>query len=348
MACTEALTCTANTLQVETLKIDFTSSYNRSEIMRMKRLVLVYAISALAMVSCQEKNKYGKPVDTPTTGKITIVADESLKPIVEAEVETFNALHKDANISVIYLPEAEAISAMLNEDTIRMAVAARRLTKDERQFLMDKTKIRAREEDMAGSGIALIVNRQNPDTLITVDQIKDLLTGKIATWKQIGGSSDNGIEIVFDNANSGLLRQLKDSVARVSTLPKNCFALKNNEAVVDYVAKNKSAIGLIGLEWVSDRDDTTTDKFLGQIKVMEVAGDSAYFKPYQAYLALKYYPLARTITAINREGRTGLATGFAAFFASERGQRIVLKAGLLPKTMPLRIVSVNQKAFKVE
>jgi phosphate transport system substrate-binding protein len=307
----------------------------------MRRLVLVYAIFALLLASCREKNKYGKPVDTPTTGKITIVADESLKPIVEAEVETFNALHKDAHISVIYLPEAEAISAMLNYDTIRMAIATRKLTKEERSFLMERTKIRAREEDMAGSGIAVIANRQNPDSLITMDQIKDLLTGKISTWKQIGGKSDNGIEIVFDNPNSGLLRQLKDSVARVSTLPKNCFALNNNEAVVDHVAKNKNALGLIGLEWISDSDDTTTDKFLSQVRVMEVAGDSAYFKPYQAYLALKYYPLMRTITAINREGRTGLATGFAAFFASERGQRIVLKAGLLPKTMPLRIVNVN-------
>jgi phosphate transport system substrate-binding protein len=311
--------------------------------MMMKRFVLVFAISSLFLASCQEKNKYGKKVDTPTTGKITIVADESLKPIVEAEVETFNALHKDAHISVIYLPEADAITAMLKEDTIRMAIATRKLTKEEREFLMKETKIRAREEDMAGSGIALITNRQNPDSLITIDQIKDLLAGKISTWRQIRGSSDNGIEIVFDNQNSGVLRQLKDSVAKVSTLPKNCFAVNNNEAVVDYVAKNKNAMGLIGLEWISDSDDTTTDKFLSKVRVMEVAGDSSYFKPYQAYLALKYYPLPRTITAINREGRTGLATGFAAFFASERGQRIVLKAGLLPKTMPLRIVNVNQK-----
>lgn len=316
--------------------------------MMMRRLVLVYAFVALFMASCQERNKHGKPVDTPTTGKITIVADESLKPIVEAEVETFNALHKDAHISVIYLPEAEAISAMLNEDTIRMAIATRKLTKEERGFLMETTKIRAREEEMAGSGIALIANRSNPDSLITMDQIKELLAGKITTWKQMGGSSDNGIEIVFDNPNSGVLRQLKDSVAKVKELPKNCFAVNNNEAVVDYVAKNKNAMGLIGLEWISDSDDTTAGKFLGKVRVMEVAGDSAYFKPYQAYLALKYYPLMRTITAINREGRTGLATGFAAFFASERGQRIVLKAGLLPKTMPLRVISVNQKSFEVE
>jgi phosphate transport system substrate-binding protein len=118
--------------------------------------------------------------------------------------------------------------------------------------------------------------------------------------------------------------------------------------VVDYVSKNQNALGLIGLEWVSDRDDSTTNAFLDKIKVVALAGDSTHFQPYQAYLALKYYPLMRTISIINREGRTGLGTGFAAFFASERGQRIVLKAGLVPKTMPLRIIQVNNKPFAIE
>jgi phosphate transport system substrate-binding protein len=310
--------------------------------------VTFFCITIVLLLSCREKNKYGKVADTPTTGEITIVADESLKPIVEAEVETFNALHKKANIKVIYLPEAEAITAMLKEDSIKLAVVARRLTADEKKYLMETAKVRAREDDMAASGIALIVNQANPDTLLTINNLKDLLTGKITTWKEIGGRSNNGIEIVFDNPNSGLIRQLKDSVAKVDSLPKNCFAVNDNQAVVDYVSKNKNALGLIGLEWISDRDDSTSNVFLHQIKVVALAGDSAHFQPYQAYLALKYYPLMRTITTINREGRTGLATGFAAFFASERGQRIVLKAGLVPKTMPLRILQVNNKPFAIE
>jgi phosphate transport system substrate-binding protein len=117
---------------------------------------------------------------------------------------------------------------------------------------------------------------------------------------------------------------------------------------VDYVSKNKNALGLIGVEWISDSDDSTTNTFLSKVKVVGVSGDSIHFQPYQAYMALKHYPLTRTITTINREGRTGLGTGFVAFFASERGQRIVLKAGLVPKTMPLRIVQVNPKPFQIE
>jgi phosphate transport system substrate-binding protein len=312
------------------------------------RLVIALTTLTILFFSCQDKDRHGRVVDTPTTGAITIVADESLQPIVEAEVATFNALHPRAKITALYLPEADAISAMLNEDTIKCAIVTRRLTADEKKFLMDQNKIRAREEDLATSGIALIVNNANPDTTITIEELRSLLRGEKSKWSELGGRSNAGIEIVFDNANSGLIRQLRDSVAKVDSLPKNCFAVKNNQAVIDHVSKNENALGLIGLEWISDKDDTLSNSFLDKVKVVALAGDSTHFQPYQAYLALKYYPLSRTISAINREGRTGLATGFVAFFASERGQRIILKAGLVPKTMPVRIVEVNPKPFEIE
>jgi phosphate transport system substrate-binding protein len=124
--------------------------------------------------------------------------------------------------------------------------------------------------------------------------------------------------------------------------------VNNNEAVIDYVSQNKNALGLIGLEWISDKDDSVSNSFLNRIRVMSVAGDSTHFKPYQAYLALKYYPLVRRITMLSREPRHGLGTGFMAFVASERGQRIVLKAGLVPVTMPIRIVEIDRESWDIE
>lgn len=117
---------------------------------------------------------------------------------------------------------------------------------------------------------------------------------------------------------------------------------------MDYVSQNENALGLIGLEWISDKDDSTSNSFMKRIRVMSVAGDSTHFKPYQAYLALKYYPLARKVTILSREARSGLGSGFMAFVASERGQRIVLKAGLVPVTMPLRVVEINRRSFDIE
>lgn len=312
------------------------------------KLVITFFVAAIFLAtSCRERDKYGRPVNTPTSGSINVVVDESLRPLIETEIETFTSIYTKAHVKAVYLSEADAMNSFLKDDSTQLAIITRKLTDAERKHFKE-IKIKPTEVEVAITAIALIVNSSNKDSLISKDQLKDLLTGKVSKWSEIGGLSNNGIEIVFDNPNSGVVRYLKDSVAKIDKLPANCFAVKNNEAVVDYVSKNKNALGLIGLEWISDSDDSTSNSFLEKVKVVGVSGDSIHFQPYQAYLALKHYPLMRTITVINREGRAGLGTGFVAFFASERGQRIVLKAGLVPKTMPLRIVQVNPKPFKIE
>ncbi len=315
--------------------------------MNADRKFLILALSSLLFAAaCTDRDKSGKPLDTPTSGHIKIAADESLRPLVEAEVSTFEALYTRADIEAFYYPEAEAIDALM-KDSVRIAVVTRRYTPEEKEYFKS-IRITPTERDVALSAVALIVNRNNPDTLINVDQLRSLLQGKITSWSDLGAKNQAGIKIVFDNPNSGLIRHLKDSVAGVKTLPENTFAVNNNEAVIDYVAQNQDAIGLIGLEWISDKDDSTSNSFLERIRVMSVAGDSAHFKPYQAYLALKYYPLARRITILSREARSGLGSGFMAFVGSERGQRIVLKAGLVPVTMPLRVVEIHKRPFEIE
>jgi phosphate transport system substrate-binding protein len=300
----------------------------------------------LFITACRDRDKDGKALDTPTSGFIKIAIDESLRPLIDAEVNTFEALYTRAEIESLYFPEADAIDALM-KDSARLAVVTRKFTKEEKDYFK-KIKITPTELDVAISAIALIVHRDNQDTLINTDQIRSLLQGEINSWSELGSKNKAGIEIVFDNPNSGLIRHLKDSIAHVETLPANVFAVETNEAVIDYVSENKNALGLIGIEWISDKDDSTSNAFLNRIRVVSVAGDSTHFKPYQAYLALKYYPLLRRITILSREARTGLGSGFMAFVASERGQRIVLKSGLVPVTMPLRVVEIHESPFEIE
>ena len=300
----------------------------------------------LVITGCKDRDKDGKILDTPTSGFIKIAIDESLRPLIDAEVSTFEALYQRAHIEPYYHPEAEAINALM-KDSVRLAVVTRKFTADEKAYFK-QIKITPTELDVALSAIALIVHRDNTDTLINMDQLKAIFQGKINLWSQLGSKNKTGIKIVFDNPNSGLIRHLKDSIVHVDKLPPNTFAVETNGAVIDYVSENKNAMGLIGLEWISDKDDSLSNSFLKRVRVMSVAGDSTHFKPYQAYLALKYYPLARRITILSREARTGLGNGFMAFVASERGQRIVLKAGLVPVTMPLRVVEIDRRPFEIE
>ena len=66
--------------------------------------------------------------------------------------------------------------------------------------------------------------------------------------------------------------------------------------------------------------------------------DGTRYKPYQAYVAQGLYPYTRKVYIISREARTGLGTGFSSFVAGDVGQKIILKMGVLPASMPVRIV----------
>ena len=66
-----------------------------------------------------------------------------------------------------------------------------------------------------------------------------------------------------------------------------------------------------------------------------------YFYPTQDNIAGLDYPLARDLYIINCQGGDGLGMGFASFLAGQIGQRIVLKSGLVPKTMPGRNIRVQ-------
>lgn len=311
----------------------------------MNRLLIVL-LGSVMLAACSKSTS--KPSDTPTSGTITITVDEALRPLIEAEVTAFENLYTNAHIKVIYTSEEEAIALML-KDSARATIVSRKLVPEEAEILT-KQQYKPRQLKVATSAIALIVNKSNGDTTISMGDLKKILSGEIQSWgwnrpARKGGST--GMEVVFDQPNSGILRHLKDSVIRFDTLQKNWFALKGNSEVIDYVSKKPEALGLIDVSWISDRDDSTANKFLDAVQVVRIAGDSGSYQPYQAYIAQGRYPLKRDVVMISREAKSGLASGFMSFIAGEKGQRIILKAGLVPATMPVRIVEINRDPISV-
>ena len=309
----------------------------------MRKLSITIVLMVVA-ASCAERDKHGSLLDTPTAGSITISVDESLKPLIESEISAFEGIYRNAHINVQYTGEREAIDALL-KDTARLIVITRNLDERETNVLTTQ-QIVSKHLTIATDGVALIVNRENPDTLIRLEDLHQILSGQITKLKGITKrSASPPLEVVFDHPGSGIIRFLKDSLIASDTLPAYCFAVKGNAAVVDYVSKHSQAIGLIDVSWISDRDDSTANTFLNSIRVAGISTDSTFYQPYQAYIATQKYPLLRDVIMVSREARAGLASGFMAFVASDKGQRIVLKSGLVPATMPIRIVEVNHEPF---
>ncbi|HQV99034.1 MAG TPA: substrate-binding domain-containing protein [Bacteroidia bacterium] len=316
--------------------------------MKIKLLVFSFISVASFFFSCDNGSvKHAPYTDTPTSGEILILADESYEPLIQVQIDTFQEIYVKAKINVRYLPEEELFKQLMNNDTVRIAITARDLNAAERKDFEIRTIV-PRNLRIASDGVALIVNPENTDTLLTTDQLQSILLGKYKTWKELSGSGiKDSIRVVFDKNGSANARYLKEKFLGEKSFPANSYATNSSAAVVDYVSKTKGAIGVIGVNWISDSDDSTTTSFLDKIRVVGISQKDStgtqmeYYKPYQAYIALKTYPLIRDVMIVNIEGRSGLGTGFASFVAGDKGQRMIRLMGLLPATMPVRIIQVN-------
>ena len=200
----------------------------------MKRQFRLIGLVALVVLSaCNSKSK--GPTDTYSSGVVTIAADESFEPIIQEEIEVFENLYPLAGIVPRYTTEVEAINLLL-KDSVRLAITTRTLTKEEMNSFHSR-KFFPREIKLATDGLALIVNRANPDSLLSVRDFRRILTGEVKNWKEVNPDSRlKGIQVVFDNKNSSTVRFAMDSIC-------------GGKPLAEYKARH-SPIGVYGYGYV--------------------------------------------------------------------------------------------------
>lgn len=295
------------------------------------------------LASC--KNQGTAFRETPTSGDIIIKADESFRPIVDAEIATFTSFYKYAFITPEYESEKELMADFLN-DSVKVIVTSWVPTEEQKELLLASLVV-VRTNTVAYDALALVLNKSNMDSLLTYENVQDIFTGKITDWKQINNSSKLGtINVIFDNERSGNIRYFKEKFDLPDQLPLNFFAVKSNPEVIDYVASSPSSIGIVSVNWISDREDSLSMSFINRIKVAAIStpylDKSSFYMPVQGSIYDRSYPFVRDVYIVSRETFSGLGSGFMSWVAGEKGQRIILKSGLVPATMPIRIIQVKQ------
>jgi phosphate transport system substrate-binding protein len=291
------------------------------------------------------RNEGPKSLDeTPTRGNIKITVDESFQPLLDTEIFTFTHLYTSANVTPQYKPEFDVIEDYMN-DSVKVIVTSKKLTDSQVQYLRESQVI-ARTTTFAWDALALVTNKSNHDTLINYNIIKDIFQGRTKRWNEIDPKSKLGdIQVIFDNTKSGNIRYFKDQFEIKDNLPGNFYAVNSNPEVIEFVSRNPDAMGIVSVNWISDKDDSLSMSFVKKINVLAISqpylNDGSYYRPYQGSIYDKSYPFVREIYLISRETFAGLGSGFINWACAEQGQRIVLKSGLVPATMPIRLVQIK-------
>lgn len=285
--------------------------------------------TALALWQCNSQEKQ----DLPNEGEITIAADESLQPIVEAEVMAYNAHYPKAKLNVVYVPEQRAMSLMMN-DSVNVAIVTREATPGEKA-VYTSNNIPYLPAKMALDGVAIISNTESSIKNLSVTELKEMFEGQKKT----------DIKLVFDNSSSSNLNYMIQKLGLKDIKKANIFAADGNKDVIEYIKKNKNAIGVIGGNWISDIDDSKSQSFINSIHVVGISDAKTpdkYYTPTTASLRARKYPFERRVILHTKKGY-GLTSAFIRFCCAYIGQLVVEKSGLLPYYIYEREIILEKK-----
>ena len=294
----------------------------------------------MVFIGCQHER-----LETPTKGHVTMVVSESVSPLLKEEELKFEELYPDAHVDIQVMSDREAIARLFN-DSITIIVTARPLNAEELE-VKKRFKLTVNEYKIALDGVAVIVNNENPVSQFRTTQLDSILQGKIKTWSDADWKkSSSSIALYLPQINSATYEVVGTKILNGSTYTLPVKVASSSPEMIQSVIKDPAGIGLVGMNWLTDRKD--------QVRILELADPNApdslgtrnkYFAPYQAYLYKEYYPLTRSVYIYSSADNYGVAAGFTSFITSSAGQKIVLNSGLVPATMPVRLVEMTNKSI---
>lgn len=301
-------------------------------------------------------------------GSATIFCDDGFRNILEEEIEVFEYSYPESSIIPFYVSEGEAIDTLMADGT-QAIITTQELSKQQIEYLKDKFKRVVRQNCIAVDAVALITNKKNPVGALSMQEVGDILNGKITRWNQLAGNDTTAIKIVFDNAESSTVRYMRDKFlpeGKTISETANSFAQKNNAEVFDVVKTDPNALGVISVSWLGDdlsvakkvpmdqrmadyqnQTDTIASNLTSEVNIIKVSNPTekndfspVAYKPYQAYIYSGEYPLVRKVYMISTASKSTVLHSFYVFITGFVGQKIISKTGILPYHVNPRVVEL--------
>ena len=302
----------------------------------MKLQGLVALVALFLLLGCGGK----EPGSTQLTrGNLVIQCDESIYPVLQLETAEFQTQYPDSRITMRPADARAAISDFA-QDSVRVIITARALNKEERDALAT-AKILFEEYRVAYSAVAVIANRENRLDTLRVSQLDSILTGEITKWPGRLGM----IDLAIAGRNSSVNEVVRTTVMQGKEFTLAATPIDSSLERMDYVRSHRGAIGLVGVNWLRGVDQDFTVIALGTPGVRPDSTESPgkYYAPVQAYVYKGYYPVTTPIYIYSREIDRNIALGFISFVTSGPGQKVFLNNGLVPATMPVRLVQLTSQ-----
>jgi phosphate transport system substrate-binding protein len=243
--------------------------------------------------------------------EITIKGSTTILPVAQVASEVFMEKNPGIKISVQGGGSGVGIASLLDKTT-DLATSSRKIKTEE----IEKGKasgVIPNEIPIALDGIAVIVHPTNSVKALTKAQIKDIYTGKISNWSEVGGK-DAKIVIVNRDTSSGTYEAFEILALNKEKVRPDALTTASNQAVAQIVAQTPGAIGYVGHGYLTPK-----------VKAVTVDKIECTKQTIQS----EKYPLSRYLYVYTNGKPTGNVQKFIGFILSKEGQKLVEEEGFV-------------------
>lgn len=281
----------------------------------MKRffpIVLVLLLVALAAG--------GAGCTSSTTGgaKVQLAGSTTIQPHAELLAKSFQANNSGIKVFVQGGGSSAGVTAV-GTGTADIGMSSANLTASQLSLYPNLKPV-----PIAVDGIAIIINPQNPVNNLSLNQVRDIFSGSVSNWNQVGGLNQK-INLVNREVGSGTRDGMQKIVLKGSRFSSGGITQSSTGAVRSYIAGDPNAIGYISFAEVDNS--------------VKTPGIKGVIPTYNA-IANGTYPIQRALLFVTNGDPSGNAKAFIDFTLSPAGQAI-LKADNL---VSINDVSVTRLA----
>ena len=247
-------------------------------------------------------------------GSLQIKGSDTMVNLCQAWAEAFMARHPQVTVAVTGGGSGTGVAALIS-GTCDLAASSRQITPKERAQAAAHGNA-PKEWKVALDGLAVVVHPSNPIKRLTIPQLADVFTGKVRTWRDVGGP-DQAVVLLSREVNSGTHVYFKEHVLGAGQeFAPEALLMPSFQAIADEAATNPNAIGYYGMGYLNAKN-----------AVVAVAKTTAgsYVAPSTESVQSGTYPIARPLFFYSRGEPQGLVKVFLDFALSPEGQAIVQK-----------------------